>query len=247
MTVEGGVGPYLQVAGGGIRLNGQVTGDVEVSGGELSIGPNAVIDGEVRFRGPEAPRVSPSAQVRGGVQHVRDDRFEDAEDQMEAFFSVVALIWMIGWLVVGILLILLAPEVTRAAGWTLREKPWRALLFGLVLLIVMPFAIAVLAVTFVGIPLALVLVCAYLLLLALGYLTSIIAVSDSVLQRLRRERPITTGIRVLGFIIATIVLYLLLQIPVIGGLVAFLVLLFGMGALMLHLASRRSTASVRPA
>ena len=241
VEIDGQIGPYAQIAAGSIRIGGHVAGDVNATGGSLTVSPGAVIDGALRFRGPNPPTVAEGAQIRGGVEHIQDDSSRGRG--FGAFLSFLGIAWMLGWLIVGILLLILAPGITRAAVQTVRAQTWRSLVVGFLVLIVVPVVIALVAITLIGIPLALVLVAAYLLLLAIGYLISVITISDSVLARVRSGKASTTAMRVGAFILVSIILYLLVQIPFAGGLIGFLVLLVGMGGLALLAFSRRTTSA----
>lgn len=244
VEIEGRVGSYLQVAAAETRIDGQVGGDVEVRGRELTIGPGAVIDGTVTFRGRAAPVVAAGAQVRGGVRHLQPDPAAEAVPQgMRTAFGVGALLWLAGWLVAGSVLIALRPQFARALTRAVRTRPGLSTLGGLLLLIGVPVLIAVLMATLVGIPLGLLLLAAYLLWLPLGYLTGAAALGEGVLQRLHRGRESRVGERILAFAVVLIVLFLLLRVPVAGKLIATLVLLAGMGSLVVALLGRRGAGA----
>lgn len=234
----GHAGQYAQIAGGEVRINGRVDGDVNVSSGSLVIGPDTVIEGRLTYRGREEARVSENARVRDGVVHVPDRR----HGRFERMFTAFTVIWLAGWTIVGIVLLALLPQASRTITDTLRARPGASLLVGLALLCVIPIIIVLGAITVVGLPLALLLVCLYLVLLPIGYLTSVAALGDWLLPKLRREKPVTTIMRIGTFILALIVVYLVTRIPVLGGLVAFLVVLAGMGALGLAVVRRRTAA-----
>ncbi|MFO7277148.1 MAG: polymer-forming cytoskeletal protein [Pseudomonadota bacterium] len=228
---DGHSGRYLQIAGNDIRLNGRVDGDVEVSGNRLRIGPEAVVRGSVTFRGPRDAEVAEGAQIAGGVRNVPAER-RSGEHGPGRLFGFFAIVWLLGWAIVGALLLALLPGATRTLTNAARERPWLALLIGFALLVSLPAAAFVLGITVVGIPLALLIVCLYLVLLPLGYLTALAAISDSVLTRVRGP-ALSTGLRIGAFVLALIVAYLVIQIPFIGPLIGFLLLLAGMGGLAL--------------
>lgn len=231
---EGHSGSYLQVAGNDIRLDGRVDGDVEVSGNRLRIGPRAVVQGSVTFRGPRAAEVAEGAQISGGVRNLPAER-RGGEHGPGRLFGFFALVWLLGWAIVGALLLALLPGATRNLTSAARERPGLALLLGFVLLVSLPAAAFILGITLVGIPLALLVLCLYLVLLPLGYLTALAAIGDSVLTRMRGS-AVPTALRIGAFVLALIAAYLIIQIPYVGPLVGFLLLLAGMGGLALSVA-----------
>ena len=80
----------------------------------------------------------------------------------------------------------------------------------------------------IGAPVALMALLLYPVLLFTGYLMAGFGLADMVQAR-HPDAP-TPGRRVLGFGVAIVILVLLSVIPWIGGLVAVLALLFGLGA-----------------
>ncbi|MGH8285864.1 MAG: hypothetical protein ACRETT_08870 [Steroidobacteraceae bacterium] len=240
VELNGHAGRYAQIAGGEVRIDGRVDGDVDVSSGELVIGPRAVIEGRVTHRGPRAPRVDSSAQVQGGVHHVPSKGDGRA---LRNLFTFAAFLWLAGWTIVGILILGLLPGASRAVTDTARSRPWAAVLLGLALCFAIPVVIVLCAITLVGIPLALLLLCLYFVLLPLGYLASVATLGDWLLPRLRGGKPVTTPMRIGAFVLVLVVAYLITRIPVVGGLIVLALLLAGLGGLVLAVAQRRQPAS----
>jgi hypothetical protein len=229
VTVAGHLGQYLQIAAGRALIDAQVDGDVEASGGELSVGPGAIINGSLTFRGPKPPQVAEGAVVRGGVRHIE----EREHAGLKAFVGIFALFWLAGWLIVGWIVLAVWPGFARSVSETATHRAWAALVTGFVVLFGVPIAIVMLASSVIGIPLALLLLCAYLLLLPLGYLAAAIAIGDWLLPRIRRGAEIATRHRILALLGVLFVLFVLSRVPFLGGLVSCLVLLAGMGSLVL--------------
>jgi hypothetical protein len=98
------------------------------------------------------------------------------------------------------------------------------------MLVGVPFAIIVLLVTIIGIPLALLLGFGYALLLLLGYLVGAIFLGDFVLGKVGAAKLDSGWWRVLFMFLALVVLAIVKQMPFIGGLAVFLLFLAGIGA-----------------
>jgi cytoskeletal protein CcmA (bactofilin family) len=241
VRVRGHVGRYLQVAGGEVRIDGRVDGDVNVSSGRLSVGPDAVISGRLTHRGPREPRVDSGAQIAGGVQHVAERRDGRVASGVLSAFSFV---WWLGWTLIGVLLIALLPQATRAVTDHIRSRPGAAALFGLAVLVLVPVAILITFITVIGIPLAILLLLLYVLVLPLGYLASVVALVDALLPRVRKAAPPSTLMRVGAFVLIAIVVFLVTRIDFIGGLVGFALLIVGLGGLAL-VARRASKPATR--
>jgi cytoskeletal protein CcmA (bactofilin family) len=247
VRIDGRVGRYLQVAAREARIDGRVGGDVEVTGGELQIGPQAVINGMLIFRGPRPPDVEPGAQVLGGVRHVqRSDAGEDLADKMGLAIGVGALLWLLGWFIAGSILLAACPLLTRSLTLAVRSRPWWSVLGGLLLLVGVPILILILMVTVIGIPLGLVLLALYLVWMPLGFLIAAATLGDWLLSRLRRGRETSTGLRILAFAGGLIVLGAVACIPIVGQIAVFLAWLAGMGSIVTAFAHRRASTQLPP-
>lgn len=234
VDIDGRVTRYLQVAGGKVRIDGQIGGDVDVAGGQLIIGPNAVVEGVVTFQGPQPPEVASGAQLRGGLQHVERSwrAGREAAGRVGAVLGFGALLWLLGWMIVGAVAIALWPRAAHAATDAVLHRPWLSLLVGLLVLTCAPVLILVSMVTLVGIPFGLLLLAVYLVLLPLGYLTAAAALGEWLLLRLRGGQQPTVRARILVLLGALAVLLLLVSTPYVGKLIGLLVLLAGMGGLV---------------
>jgi cytoskeletal protein CcmA (bactofilin family) len=238
IALDGTVGGYANIAGGSMSIDGTVNGDVEAAGGSLRIGPNAVIQGQLTYRGPRAADVAAGAQVRDGVNNIA---YEPPMSRrgLPFLLGMVALLWLVGWAIVGALLLWLFPAQTRGATLAAQANPGFAALIGLIALVVIPVIIVLLMLSGIGIPLALLAALLYFVLLPLDFLSGIIAIGDWFLPRLTRQPgEVTAGHRIVAFILALIAVAILTQIPFIGWLGGLLLWIIGIGALLLALTQR---------
>jgi hypothetical protein len=233
IAIEGRVGGYALLTGGSVVIDGEIDGDVRVAGGELRIGPNAVIDGSIIYRGPQPAQIDRAATIRGPMRNILYAR-EGWQRWWLTAIVVFALVWFIGWAIVGSLLLGLFPHATRRVTGIARTRPWLAVLIGFVALVVMPVVIALLLVTLVGIPLALVVMLVYLALLPLGFLAGAATISDWLLQRPRgAAAPPGTGWRIALFVLVLLAVTILAQVPFIGWFAGLLLWMLGIGAILL--------------
>lgn len=240
---EGQVLGYLTAAGRSVNIDGHVGGNATVTAAELEVGPQTVIDGSLVFRGPRAPNVASTARISGGVHFI--EQHERRVSAPHALFSIGSWLWLVGWMIAGALIIAIWPTFTRAiTGEASRHYPYAALM-GLLVLVVTPVAIALLLLTVVGIPVALLLLALYVLVLPLGYLAGAATIADALVARVPALAA-ATGRRALGLAIALLVLFLVKQLPFIGPLLVFVVLLAGMGAIVLAAHHRHGTVTIAP-
>ncbi len=226
---NGRVGKYLQIGARSARINGHVGGDLDVASAELDVGPNAVIDGQLTYYGPRAATIAAGAQIRGGVHYV--ERKPSPEHRRG--FGAGAWIWLIGWFIAGSILLALFPGFARSASNSALQRTGLALLLGFAVLVCVPVAAILLIASVIGIPLALLLLASYLVLLPLGYLASAVAIGEWLLLRLRRGAEIFTRQRILMLLGVLVALFVLARVPVLGGILRFLVMLAGVGSLVM--------------
>ncbi len=230
----------LRIAGGEVQLDGTVTGDVRATGGDVTLGPNARIGGKLTYSSKDDLVQDPGAVVTGGV--VREE-WRDHQFQM----GHAPWFWSVGLAFTALLILGIGPGFAARVTDTVHDEFPGSLLFGLVALIAVPIAALICAVTIIGLPLALIVLSAYPILLLLGYVLGLIAAGDIGLQRVRRDKPLQVderGARILAALVAIVVVALVGRVPVIGGLVTFVVLLLGMGALVQQFSRKRRQAAV---
>ena len=143
-----------------------------------------------------------------------------------------------GWIIAGTILLVLWPGSAHAVSEVARRQPWIVLLLGFAVLVCVPVALLFLIITIIGIPLALMLLFLYLLLLPLGYLASAAAIGEWLLSRTQGGAQVVTRQRVLMLIGVLIGLFVLTRIPVLGGMLRFLLIIGGIGSLVMAGAQR---------
>lgn len=223
VTIRGEVSGDVVVFDGDITIRGSVAGDVVALSGLATLGRRGRVAGDLVY-GDDTPVQAPGSQVAGEVKKI------DFAD-----ISVIAAIgiWVgvtISLLLLGLVLLLLAPRAGEALVRTSRAKPLPSALVGLLAFFLLP-AIAIAAcITVIGLPLGIVLLLLVLPLYVFGYLTAALVLGSLVLKK---------G-RVLAFVAGLVILQLLTLIPIAGGLVGFLAVFFGLGVLLLALLRARS-------
>ena len=137
--------------------------------------------------------------------------------------------------VAGIVWLLLFPRFTSATTARMGKDFWKNLGLGFALLVATPVAFVLLMVSFIGIWVGLPLLALYLVALVLAYLLAAFFVAETGARLLRYETG-TRGRIMLALVVALVLLAAIRFIPVLGGLVTFLLMLtaLGAGAFQLH-------------
>lgn len=230
VDVAGRVGKDLTIAADSARVNGQVDGSADISARHIEIGPNAVINGKLTYWSPQEAIIDPAAKTSGGTDYRPVTMPEGMHTAGIVAMIMGKIFLLIGLMVMGSLLVLLFPNFTGTVEKAFATNPGKSLAVGFGLLIGLPIIGVLFIITLLGIPLGLTVFFLYPMLLMLGYLTAAVFIGDRGMSYLRKGRALTTGTRIVGFIGALIALALIGALPFIGGLIAFLLLVGGIGA-----------------
>jgi hypothetical protein len=221
-VIGGDVARTILVGTDRTTINGSVGGGAKLAGNVLIIGSHARIGGPVHFRGEEEPRVEEGAQLASPITFEKHTRTPDY--QKPRHYVHQALLWGAAF-VFGLLLVLVMPGFFSTVEEEIRS--WRSLL-GLLILVGVPVVAILLCVTLVGIPIGIALLLLWLICL---YATQVFvgaAIGRVLLGRGEGFGPVL-GRMALGLLLLRIVV----MVPILGGWVKFLVLIWGLGAITL--------------
>jgi len=224
VLVRGTVDGDLFVANGEVTLRGTVTGDVVSLSDRTTFGTRGTVQGDLYY-GDKKP-VGNAGKVDGDVEKV-DISAVGGIGLILAFWLAVT----ISALVLGLLLLALFPRAADAVARTGRERLGMSFLVGLLVFILLPLLGFVALVTVVGVPLGVGLLLAVLPLYAIAYVSSAWMLG----RRILKDKP-----RILAFLVGLVILRLLALIPIAGGIIWFLVTIYGLGALILAALRARS-------
>jgi cytoskeletal protein CcmA (bactofilin family) len=288
--LAGTVGQDLAGAVNALTLGGEIGGDadVDVDGEEggaappafvpvpqvpiptvepgLTLTDSALIGGNLTYQSSTEAQIDPGAQIEGDV--VREERPVEeeeatrsplAEGVLDALGSLVALV------LVGLLLVWLAPRWIRRRAYTVLDRPLASLgwgllglvaflILGIVILLVTILLAIVLGLLTLGSLVALIVVLGLLAEAALvlafwistGYLAQIVVGFLAGVLLLESVVPGRGAGRVLPLVVGLIVYVILVAIPVLGSIVGLIVVLLGLGALLIWVWSTVRRGRTRP-
>ena len=214
-TVRGAVVSF----NGPVDVTGTVQEDVVSFNGPVTIRSGAIVQGDVISR--SAVTVEEGATVDGEIRRDIVNIFSDPFPFFARFLAWVALTASL--LALGLLFVLLAPRAADAVAVAWRTGMGPSIGWGLILAIGLPIFGVLIAITVIGIPLAVMLLFALGLLYGLGYVAGTI-----VLGRLVIKPPSSM---LLAFLLGLLVLRLIALVPILGGLVGAIVTVIGFGSI----------------
>ncbi|MGH7218560.1 MAG: hypothetical protein ACREGE_03920 [Candidatus Microsaccharimonas sp.] len=216
----------LAFAGQSVTINGTVGRDVTGAVERFHIGGS--VGRDVHYTSEVALTKNQSATIGGEVQYTVAEQYTPRQD-----FGAKVSGWLYGIvaLVFATLLVaLIAPRWLRSATERAHVAPWKAMLAGFLGFVFIPFAIIVLFITIVGIPVAIALIAAYIVLIGLGYVFAAYYVGRLIFRNKQNTA--------LQAIVGAIIYSALLLIPIVGFIAGLLGGLIGFGSVALDIAKR---------
>lgn len=238
-TVEGNV----VLMGGSVVIDGVVEGNVTITGGSVSMGSSAVVQGDVNVAGGELTR-NPGAVVEGDVNLNRFDGgpvFGPGRNIIpEVWFDFSPLwdsLWFMlrsfMWAALAILVVLFLPANVERTAQTATQQPLIAAGLGLLTVVVFPLLMAVLLITLIGIPAALI----GILLLIVVWGFGVVSLGTEIGRRLATllnqdwALPVSAGVGTLLY--ALVINGIGALIPCVGWVVPLVAGALGVGSVML--------------
>jgi cytoskeletal protein CcmA (bactofilin family) len=241
VALNGLVGKGISGVGQTITLNGRVNGDVWFAGQTLAVGDTAVIVGDLKYTSQKQTQIPKSASISGAVTFTQAEK-ENREKRQSIVSAanpgarVGRMLLGIGWnlFIVALLVFFLPKQVARIVA-LMKVKPVKIGAVGCLALLIVPIAGILLALTIIGIPFAIVVFMLYAL--AVGLSRSFAALITGA-YAVERFFPKKKASRWLPVILGVPVLWLIFQVPFIGGIISFLAVCWGMGGMVKAFRSR---------
>jgi cytoskeletal protein CcmA (bactofilin family) len=234
--IAGEVAGDVIVLSGDVLLSGRIDGDLFTAGGTARLLPSAEVTGDVGY-GDEHPRIALDARVHGDVSK------QDLPDLGGLFVGVSAfLIWLavtLSLLILGALLLLIAPRAADALEARSRERLGPTIAIGIAVLIALPVLAFIAAITLVGLPLAVGVGLALLPLGAVAYVVSAYALGRRMVEAPRH--------RMLAFLAGLGALRIAAFVPILGPVVSIAALIFGLGLIGAAIGAARERSEPDPA
>jgi len=226
----------VTVYGSDVFIAGEFSGNVSVSASDrITVAEGTHIRGALRYNAPQEATIAPDAVIEGGAVYTGAASYlpsqEEAARYALAGAGIFFLVKALAALVAAGLVVGLFPRLSeRMISMTLIREPKRLLmlaLLGFALFVATPVLLILLMVSFVGIGVALILLALYLLLIMLAYVYAALLAGSVILRLATNRTQATWKAAILGMFL----LYLLTLVPVVGGLIVFILMLVCAGAL----------------
>ncbi len=226
VSVAGTISGNLKVIGGDIRLSGTVLGDVELEGGEIQILDSARIEGNLKYRSPQPAVTAARVQIGGQIDY-EAGASKYGDHGFGLFFSITLAL-------ASILFYLLFPHYTLASVRRIAVDPFVSFGLGFVFLVVTPLLAFFMMLIVLGLWIGLSLLALYCVALLAGFLIACFFVAERAATLFKQDIS-SRSRRLISVVIAVFVLGLVQTIPLLGGLILFILMLLGLGAGLVQL------------
>ena len=242
LIINGDVGGKVLAAGGDIEVNGNAT-NVLATGGAVRIGQGAVIrrdavlsGGMVANEGSVVRNLTVSANNFSNTGTAGNVTFEEREEPGPLLAGIFSVLAAIGFFILGLLLVGLLPGPFSTVVHEVERRPVVFTVLGFIALFVTTIVLLIVAVTIIGLPIALFGGLLFIVGMLVSPLFVAYALGDVIASRAGR-RPGRIWIFVLGFVILQILIF----IPLFGMIVHAVAVSLGYGGLLSALRSIRQS------
>ena len=223
-VIDGTVNGDINGGATDLEMSGAVKGNVTVEiDNNIRIFPGATIGGNLEYK---APRQGEISGIVSGKTTYKETPAKKGDLRSKIEGEIIGYLWL---LLIGIVSLILAPELTQKNSDMVTIKPLRNLLYGLLFLIITPIVVVLLLITIIGIPLSLILLIIYIICLYISRIYIGFWIGQYVLKKLKKE----TKFKVLTMALGLLIVLIGINLPIIGGFIHFVVLLLGLGAIAL--------------
>lgn len=234
LEIDGPVKGNLHLNGGTVTINAPIGGSVDGHIRELTLGPQAVINGNLTYQSDQKATMQPGATVHGKVSYKQSPQNEKAKHGLAALFTVATLYKLISEIIIAFLLLWILRPFSLRLFAEADEAPLRNIVLGFATLILLPIAGVILLLLF-WLGLATLVFYVFLLLITMVFLPLFVGwkIMDWWESREKRIYAIDWKAAVIG----PIILLILSVIPVIGWLIDLILFLWVLGGIVHYIPS----------
>ena len=226
------IGGSLLLGAETARIDGLIQGDINGGVNRLTIASTANIQGKLNYISRKEANIQSGAKIRGTITHKLPDLpdVKKIKKRLEAGRLWWIVIGFLMALVLGIIVLLLAPRRVKAVTESIRTHPWASLGWGAVILIVTPIAAGIVCITVIGLPLGLIALELYVIAIYLTQLFVGLLIGQLIIGAFRR---VETKVALVGALaLGLAILRFLRLIPFVGFFFGLATVLFGLGAIL---------------
>lgn len=231
VQLAGSIGRDARIGAWKATFSNEIERDLVVAAQSVRLTSKAMVGGRLRYWGETAPSIDEEATVRGAITHrplPEGWTIERARRGIVGMRVMAAAVSFLSTLILGLVLLRLYPLFARRVTLTIRERPGPSLGWGSVALVATPLVAISFVVTLFALPIGVILLALYGITMYLARVYAITCVGQFLIRR-----PADSSSLARPFVVGLVLYTILSLIPVVGGLLTLLTVLFGLGALLM--------------
>ncbi len=238
LTLDGRIGKGLRGSIGSLTISGTVNGDVSIEADKITLMPTAEILGDFKYKCKKKAKIESGALVSGQTLWTREAKKEEKEEPAFTAGKVITeILFLLAMMITGIVLTLIFKKGAHQAKTAVTASFLKSLGWGFVSMVCIPVAIALLILSILGIPIAIISLFAYAVLIYIAKIPVATALGGKIIKAFGKQgEPSLIWSMILGLVILTF----LLNVPYLEWLLYLVVLFTGFGAILV---SCRQSAS----
>jgi len=220
----------LYLAGQDIVIDGTVNGNLGIEGENITITDKANVLGSVNIKSSNEPVISGNIDSKDiNYEKIVHEKSFKQDDQFNLMTTVMGIITAI---IVALLLFVIFKNYFYAVEKNLNSSLGKYILVGLGVLIVVPIAVILLCLTFIGIPIGLILLVLYILSMYLCPMITGITLGQRILKGQNQYLQVVCGV---------VAIKLLLLVPFISPIIWFVCIMFTLGSITMKTINKISS------
>jgi hypothetical protein len=237
VTVNSHIGGKIMAAGGNLNIGGNISKNALLGGGQVDIRPGTIIGkdaiiygGTVNNAGLVEGNLTVSAskfENTGSARRVEFHQIKTQKDEPDYPVNPFSVLMTLGYLIAGLILLRFFPAIFSTIDAEVKSSTAVKTIAGFVLLIAGMILILLVAMTMIGIPLALIMASLFMLAVMLSGIFVAFSLGRAVFDLLKFK---TNDMVV--FLIGFLILAGLFYIPIAGGLIKLVAISLGFGAIL---------------
>ncbi len=228
--LSGGASQLLLAGKVGKSVNVEISDSYLNQG--LIVSPETIINGDLNYTSNKQAQISEQATVSGKTE-MKAPKVKTDNLFADYFWKIIFQI--LASFLVGLLLIFPLTKLTQKILSSAKEKSLKTLIPGLIAILIIPPISILLAITIIGLPLALILLTAWLIIIYLAPIFSAILLGQFITKKIiKKELPNNFWPLLVGIII----IFLLFSIPYIGWIIKLFAICFGLGGIIFYVTSQ---------
>lgn len=223
------------IYGGKVTVNGKFQKDLEIYAYELYVNPETQVDGSLRYTVERKVVISSESVITGGAKDVSKETKEQIAKNMTIFHQAIAAFFFFSLLATGAVLNAIFPRFLHKIIGIISTYTAQSFLTGFIALFAVPIGVVLICVTIIGIPVALILLSAYFSILYISLIFSGVFAGGLLISAIIKKHDLSI---MLCLIVGLLVIFILGMLPVVGGFIMFISIIFGFGAVILSIFKR---------